>query len=150
MLLIALFQNMWDPGEGAGWAWAMNREPDPKVGAKQVLMQVAIGDAQVTNVGAQIQARAFGASTVAPQTKPVWGVEEKQPGFMGSAYVEWKYSDVPDDPVSNVPPSAQHDPHECPRREPAAQQQLRDFLEEGVVNQYCEGKCEGVREVTCP
>jgi hypothetical protein len=99
MLLIALFQNLWDPGEGAGWAWAMNREPTRRSAAKQVLMQVAIGDAQVTNVGAQIQARAFGASTVAPQTKPVWGVEEKQPGFVGSAYVEWQYTDVPTEPV---------------------------------------------------
>ncbi len=150
MLLIAVFQNMWDPGESAGWAWAMNREPDPEIGAKQVLMQVAIGDAQVSNVGAQIQARAFAASTVAPQTKPVWGVEEKAPGFTGSAYVEWRYSDVPAAPTDNTPPSKDHDPHECPRREPAAQQQLRDFLEEGVVNQYCEGICEGVRAVTCP
>lgn len=149
MLLIALFQNLWDPGEGAGWSWAMNREPDPKVGAKQVLMQVAIGDAQVTNVGAQIQARAFGASTVAPQTKPVWGVEEKQPGFQGSAYVEWRYTDVPEAPVTNEPPDSQFDPHECPRREAAAQQQLRDFLEDGTVNQYCDGICEGLRQKTC-
>lgn len=150
MLLIAVFQNLWDPGEGAGWSWAMNREPNPVVGAKQVLIQVAIGDAQVSNVGAQIQARAFGASTVAPQTKPVWGVEEKQPGFMGSAYVEWHYTDVPDEPTNNMPPTADADPHECPRREAAAQKQLRDFLEDGVVNQYCDGICEGVRAVTCP
>lgn len=150
MLLIAVFQNLWDPGEGAGWAWAMNREPDPDVGAKQVLMQVAIGDAQVTNVGAQIQARAFQASTVAPQTKPVWGVEEKQPGFSGNAYVEWKYTDVPDAPTDNTPPDTDSDPHECPRRELAAQKQLRDFLEDGVVNQYCDGICQGVRADTCP
>lgn len=147
--LIALFQNLWDPGEGAGWAWAMNAEPDPDIGAKQVLMQVAIEDAQVTNVGAQIQARAFGASTVAPQTKPVWGVEEKQPGFTGSAYVEWDYTDVPDPPVENVPPNKDLDPHECPRRQPAAQEQLRDFLETGVVNQYCDGVCQDVRANIC-
>jgi len=150
MLLIAVFQNLWDPGEGAGWSWAMNREPNADVGAKQVLMQVAIGDAQVSNVGAQIQARAFGASTVAPQTKPVWGVEEQPPGFTGSAYVEWRYTDVPKEPIDNTPPSKDADPHECPRRELAAQQQLRDFLEEGVVNQYCEGICEGLRAATCP
>ena len=149
MLLIALFQNMWDPGEGAGWAWAMNAEPDPDVGPKQVLMQVAIEDAQVTNVGAQIQARAFGAATVAPQTKPVWGLEEKQPGFSGNAYVEWQYSDVPDPPVENTPPDGDLDPHECPRRQPQAQEQLRDFLETGVVNQYCDGICEDVRANVC-
>lgn len=149
MLLIALFQNLWDPGEGAGWAWAMNAEPDPDVGGKQVLMQVAIEDSQVTNVGAQIQARAFGAATVAPQTKPVWGLEEKQPGFVGNAYVEWQYSDVPDPPVENRPPGKDLDPHECPRRQPQAQEQLHDFLETGVVNQYCDGICEDVRANIC-
>ncbi len=149
MLLIALFQNLWDPGEGAGWAWAMNREPNDVVGPKQVLMQVAIGDAQVTNIGAHIQARAFGASTVAPQFRPIFGVEEKAPGFTGSAFVEWHYTDVPEEPAENVPPNKDADPHECPRREAAAQQQLRDFLEDGVVNQYCEGVCEGLRQVTC-
>lgn len=150
MLLIALFQNLWDPGEGAGWAWAMNREPDPEVGPKQVLMQVAIEDHQVTNVGAQIQARAFGAATVAPQTRPVWGLEEKEPGFTGSAYVEWRYSDVPAPPVTNLPPFEGNDPHSCPRKQPEAQEQLRDFLETGVVNQYCEGVCEALQAEVCP
>lgn len=149
ILLISLFQNLWDPGEAAGWARAMNQEPDPEVGPKQALLQVAIGDAQVTTLGAHVQARAYGAATVAPQTRPVWGVEEKPPGFTGSALVEWYYSDVPPEPVENVPPDKSFDPHECPRREAAAQKQLRDFLETGVVNQYCEGKCEGLREVTC-
>jgi len=150
MVLISLFQNLWDPGEAAGWAWAMNREPDPEVGAKQVLLQVAIGDAQVTTLGAHIQARAYGAATVAPQTRPVFGLEEKPPGFVGSALVEWRYTDIPDEPVANVPPDKAFDPHECPRREAAAQQQLRDFLETGVVNQYCDGPCEGLRSMTCP
>jgi hypothetical protein len=149
MLLIALFQNLWDPGEGAGWAWAMNRDPSPTVGAKQVLMQVAIGDAQVTNIGAHIQARAFGASTIAPQFRPIWGVEEQPSGFAGSAFVEWNYTDVPEAPSTNTPPNKDFDPHECPRREPAAQQQLREFLEDGVVNQHCDGVCEGLRQVTC-
>lgn len=150
IVLISLFQNLWDPGESAGWAWAMNRDPDPAVGPKQVLLQVAIGDAQVTTLGAHVQARAFGAATVAPQTRPVWGVDEKKPGFVGSALVEWRYADVPPEPTDNVPPNKAFDPHECPRREAAAQQQLRDFLEAGVVNQYCDGVCEGLREVTCP
>lgn len=149
-VLLALFQQLWDPGESAGWARVMNSEPDPEIGPKQVLVQVAIGDAQVTTLGAHIQARAYGAATVAPQTRPVFGVEERQPGFVGSALVEWRYTDVPDEPVESLPPDKAFDPHECPRREAAAQQQLRDFLETGVVNQYCDGPCEGLRSVTCP
>jgi hypothetical protein len=102
MLLLAVFQNLWDPGEGSGWAWAMNKRAGARWPAKQVLMQVAIGDAQVTNIGAHIQARAFGAKTVAPQTRPVWGVEEQPSGFQGSALRRVElYTDVPDEPVEN-------------------------------------------------
>jgi len=86
---------------------------------------------------------------VAPQLRPIFGVEEKAPGFSGSAFVEWNDTDVPAAPVTNVPPTKDADPHECPRREAAAQLQLRDFIEEGVVNQYCDGVCEGLRQATC-
>ncbi|MEZ4384260.1 MAG: hypothetical protein R3A79_23200 [Nannocystaceae bacterium] len=142
-------QTLWDPGEAAGWVWAMNREPSPGIPAKDVLIQVAIGDAQVTTLGAQIQARAYGASTIAPQTRPIFGVEEKTPPFTGSAMVEWYYSDVPDEPVVNLPPAKAFDTHQCPRKEPAAQLQLRDFLVDGVINQHCDGKCGGLRSETC-
>ena len=54
------------------------------------------------------------------------------------------------DSVESVPPNKDGDTHECPRREPAAQEQLRDFLEDGVVNQYCEGVCESLRAEICP
>ena len=148
-LLLAAIQVLWDPGEAGGWSWAMNREPSPGIPAKDVLLQVAIGDAQVTTLGAQIMARAFGAKTVAPETRPVLGVPEAAPGFSGSALVEWLYTDVPPEPVVNLPPQKATDTHECPRREPAAQQQLRDFLVEGVVRHYCDGACVGVRKGTC-
>jgi hypothetical protein len=115
------------------------------MGDKKVLIQVGIGDAQVTTLGAHISARAFGASTVAPETRPIWGVDEAQPGFEGSAIVEWLYDDVPDEPVEAVPPGAETDPHECPRRSPAGQLQIVDFIETGVVNQYCEGICTDVQ-----
>lgn len=146
MLNLLAIQTLWDPGESAGWAWAMNREPSPGIPAKDVLLQVAIADAQVHTLGAHIQARTFGASTIAPQTRPIFGIDEKEPPFTGSALVEWRYTDIPDEPIVNLPPSKEHDPHGCPRKESAAQQQLRDFLVDGVVNQYCDGVCEGLRE----
>ena len=148
-LLLAAIQVLWDPAEAGGWVWAMNREPSPGIPAKEVLLQVAIGDAQVSTLGAQVMARAYGAVTVAPETRPVFGIDEAEPGFEGSALVEWHYTDVPPEPIENVPPTKATDPHECPRREPAAEQQLRDFLVDGVVNQYCAGICEGLREATC-
>ena len=146
---IALMSMIWEPTEGAGWLRAMNEDPAPGVPAKQVLIQDAIGDAQVTTLGAQIMARAYGAKTVAPETRPIWGVEEADGGFTGSAIVEWYYPDGAEEPYTNVPPDYALDTHECPRREWAAKAQLRDFLIDGQVNQYCDGVCEGVREGFC-
>jgi hypothetical protein len=144
--VIALMSMLWEPAEGAGWFHDMD---------KDVLLQVAIGDAQVSTLGAQMMARAYGASTVYPQTREVYGVQEQQGGFSGSALVEWSYPDGATEPVGNVPPDGDLDTHECPRREEAAQDQLRDFVETGVVNQYCfDGSgeptvCAGVRTGFC-
>ncbi len=142
MLLIAAFQTVWDPGEGAGWMHNMNAAPNGTP-AKDVLLHAAIGDAQVTTLGAQIMARAYGATTVAPQTREVWGIEEREPGYSGSALVEWLYPDGAEEPLEAVPPDEEADTHECPRRENAAHQQIHDFLVDGVVNQYCEGESCG-------
>jgi len=148
-LLMALLQQVWDPGEAAGWFKDMNEAPAADNVAKDILLQVAIGDAQVNTLGAHVMARAYGAKTVAPQTRPIWGIEEAEPGFSGSAVVEWFYPDGATEPFENVPPDKTLDTHECPRREPAAQQQIRDFFDLGVVNQHCDGPCEGIRQGFC-
>ena len=57
---------------------------------------------------------------------------------------------MPAEPVDQLPPEQSTDTHECPRREPAAKAQLRDFVRDGVVNHYCDGPCVGLRQVTCP
>ncbi len=147
-LMIAAIQHLWDPAEAAGYLHTMD-DPLPGSPVKQLLLQVAIGDAQVTPLGAEFMARAYGAMTVAPETRPIWGVEEAQPGFSGSAIVEWEYTDVPEAPVENLPPDTEHDPHECPRRELSGQAQIRDFFEGGTVEQHCDGPCVGLREDVC-
>ncbi len=146
---IALMSMIWEPTEGAGWLRSMNEAPGPGAPAKQVLIQTAIGDAQVSTLGAELMARAYGAKTIAPETRPIWGIEEADGGFTGSGIVEWYYPDGATEPFTNTPPDHELDTHECPRREPAAKDQLRDFLVDGVINQYCDGVCEGVREGFC-
>ena len=151
-LLLVAVQTLWDPAESSGYLHHMTEDPLPGTKTKTVLIQVGRGDAQVSNLGAAVNARSYGATTVAPQTREVWGVDEAQPGFSGSALVEFSYSDVPEEPFLNLPPEEGSDTHECPRREPAGQLQIRDFLETGVVNQYCDGPggiCEGLRAGLC-
>ncbi len=148
-LLLISMQTLWDPGEPSGYADVLSKNPFPGNQPKQILLHPAIGDAQVTPLGAHIMARAFDAKTIAPQTRPIWGVEEAQPGHTGSAIVEWEYSDVPDAPDTNLPPNAETDTHECPRRQAWAQEQIVDFLLTGVVNNPCGGQCIALREGLC-
>ncbi|MCB9673857.1 MAG: hypothetical protein H6737_02010 [Alphaproteobacteria bacterium] len=149
LLIQGLTQQVWDPAEGAGYLWAINRDPLPDTPAKDILIHTAIGDNQVTTIGGQIQARAYGAKLVGPTHRDVWGVESSAPGFTGSALVEWHYSDAAIEYDDNTPPDGP-DPHECPRREPASYEQVRDFLVDGVVNHYCDGVCSSTVAEVCP
>jgi hypothetical protein len=51
-------------------------------------LNTAFGDAQVTRLAAHIQARAYGASTIAAQSEPLFQVPERTAPFTGSAIVE--------------------------------------------------------------
>jgi hypothetical protein len=139
---IETFEALWEPAEAGGWAYDMNRDVADGMQAKQVLIQSGLGDAQVTTLGAEMMARAYGAKTISPQTQPIFGVEEGPASFTGSGIVEFTWSDVLPMPVTNTPPDLEHDPHECPRREPAGQQQAAEFLETGVITNHCDGVCD--------
>ena len=147
--VVGLTQQVWDPVEPGGWMWDLGRDT-----GKEVLMQVAIYDNQVTTLGSQIQARAYDAFIPKPGVRPVWGVEERDvgaDGSAGSAYVEWLYPDLPPEFEAASPPGrdeelvgtafegcARTDPHEGPRRERPAQDQLWTFLTTGKVVQPCD------------
>lgn len=150
MLVAGFIQTLWDPVEPGGWMWDLVRDRETP---KDVLMQVAIYDHQVTTLGAHIQARAYGAYTPKPAVRPIWGVPEKDvgdDGMDGPAIVEWKYSFLPDEPTETVPPGSEEalegtsfegedvpDPHDWVRQEFDAQEQLWHFLETGKVIQTC-------------
>ncbi len=149
-LLIAAMGMIWAPGEPGGYANVTEIDPLPGTPPKAVLIHDAIGDAQVTTLGAQLMARSWGATAVAPAVRPIWGVAEAAPPFGGSGIVEWSYSDVPPEPVEALPPSAETDTHECPRREVRGQVQIEAFFETGVIEATCDGACVGLRANVCP
>ena len=132
-LWMGLMQTLWDPGEPTAYLDSIH---DPLEGNphKEVLLQIAIGDAQVTPLGAHIQARGMGAKLLQPAIRPIWGLEDMQSGEVGSAIVEWDYGlEVP---FESIPPDG-YDPHSRPRNNFAGQQQLNHFLMTGEVVNYC-------------
>jgi hypothetical protein len=75
-------QLLWDRGEGDGYAAnlrAGNELPDTP--PHQVLLQLAVGDHQVSNVAAEVEARTIGAKLYDPAVNPGrhWDVDP----FMG-------------------------------------------------------------------
>ena len=60
-LVMALMQMLWDRAEGNGYAQHMTTDPLPNTPAHQVLLHAALGDFQVTNFSAEVEARTIGA-----------------------------------------------------------------------------------------
>lgn len=97
---------------------------------------------QVTPLAAAVMARSYGAATVTPQTRPVFGVPEVAAPLEGrSVLMEWNYTFVDPVPVGDQPPDSATDTHECVRREPAAMRQVGAFVASGgnIVTQTCVG-----------
>jgi hypothetical protein len=157
-LILSLIQMLWDRGEPNGYAHRMTSNPLPGTPAHKVLMNVALGDHQVTNFQSDVEARTIGASTHTPIIDPgrwpdydiLWNVPAiTSYPFDGSAVV---YGDigpvrpnpspppdeigVPPPPLTNTPNREGEDPHGAPRGAPLALQLISDFLRPngGVTN----------------
>ena len=146
-LLLSLYQMLWDRGENNGYANHLVSDPLPNTPAKNVLLHVAFGDHQVTHTSAEIMARTMGI----PLHQPAL-VERRHHDInpfveqmaistyphRGSALVyydggpgpndEWDNTGTHVPPVVNVPPRTGNDPHERPRRDPNAMEQISGFM----------------------
>src|SRR3954453_18766506 len=150
-LALDLAQVLWDRGEPDGVAQHMTTDPLPGTPPHTVLMHVAFGDHQVTQFQADVEARTIGASIHvqiladgrSPQKKPSWGIPPIGAYPLGgSAIVYWDAgaARVAPPPLTNTAPRELEDPHEYPRRTPAARQQKSDFLSPGgSVTDVCGG-----------
>ena len=139
-LWIGLMQMLWDPAEPTGYLDSLTKDPLPGNSEKTALLQVAIGDAQVTTLGAHVQARGIGAGLLEPSARDVWGLEPMESGEKGSALVEWDY-DI-EEPFISTFPDPDTDPHGRPRKSFAGQEQLNHFLKTGEVVNFCNGSCD--------
>ena len=149
-LVMGLLQMLWDRGESNGYAAHMTSDPLPNTPAHQVLLHAALGDFQVTNVSAEVEARTIGARVMdsalgvgrhwAATAYPYFGLDpfDRDPGgsilpWNGSALVYWDSGNlVP--PNWNVPPAEDGgDPHEDPRRDPRSGDQKAHFWLTGEI-----------------
>jgi hypothetical protein len=156
-LAINLMQMLWDRCEPSGYSHhlvAGNKLPGATI--KNVLMRNALGDHQVTQLGAHIMARAMNAKALTTGVRPdgVFGLE-----YVGSAtetenfIAEYDFGN-PIDPPCNLPPAYLgvgicDDPHGKLRSTEAARKQLDHYLQTGEGRNFCpdgdldaEGVCQ--------
>jgi hypothetical protein len=141
-IVLGLVQMHWDRTEPNGYAPYITSNMLPGTPKHDVLLHVAIGDYQVSPLGAHLIARSVGAKNLAPVNRSIYGLEEVTGPFSGSGIVEYDFN-LPMAPTTNVPPPGpgEDDPHDKVRVLDASYDQTNDFLREGVVKPYCDGPC---------
>ncbi len=136
---IGLDQMLWDRSEPSGFSTHITSNLFPGTPAHSVLMQVSIGDHQVTTLGAHILARAAGAVTLTPANRPIYDISEVSPPYTGPAtLVEYDFG-LPPVPLTNIPMTQGNDPHGELADTPGAISQAQHFLQTGEVQNFCDG-----------
>jgi hypothetical protein len=165
-LLLSLVQLLWDRGEANGYAHFLTDNPLPDTPPHEVLLRVALGDHQVSNVTAEVEARTAGIKVYFPALQPGRHWEEdpfmeiqKQTTFPmtdGSLMVYYDSGPVgftgsrgvgvAPPPVGNVPPRTEwgygRDPHGDPRNADSGVRHAVTFLNGPAINGQDRGTIE--------
>ena len=139
-MAIGLVQMLWDKTEPNGYIPYITDDLLPNTPSHSILIQNALGDHQVSELGAHYLARATKATLVDPFVRPIYGLETKKAPFSGNAIVEFDFGNPPI-PDGDQPPTQGSDPHETVRRTPEAYDQADVFFRTGQVTQTCSGPC---------
>ncbi|MCS6799593.1 MAG: hypothetical protein NZ898_13910 [Myxococcota bacterium] len=145
VFVLNLVQQLWDRVDPGSFTRHLERDPLPGTPPHRALLTVAIGDHQVTPLGAHVMARAIGAPLVVPAPRSIWGISEVAPTdarpHEGSALVEFDFG-LPPEPLGPEPLREGTDPHEGPRTLEAWARMTDRFLRTGQVVHTCDGPCD--------
>lgn len=152
--VLGLVQMMWDRTEPNGWApYITKNTVTADTPQKRLLMGAALGDYQVTPLGAHIMARTVGAVHLTPGFRSIYGLKNWDtsdgadgPLTTGSAYQEFDFG-LPPVPITNLPPTGpdfpeNKDPHDEVRQLESVFNATDAFLRDGLIRNFCPGKCQ--------
>ena len=136
---------VWDRSEPDGFMPYITKNTLPNTPAHEVLIHAAIGDYQVTPLGAHIIARTVGAKNLTPVNRELYGIPDAPPPITGSAIVEWSFGLLPapltDNPPGDLCPANAApmcgDPHDVLRVQPASIAQETTWYATGTVVDTC-------------
>jgi hypothetical protein len=160
-LILSLIQTLWDRGEANGYAHHMTRDPYPNTPPHEVILDMAFGDHQVSNVTTEVEARTIGARLREPaldpgrslDVAPYYGIPRiQQFPYAGSGMIvadvgplrteNGKTKGTPPPPPENKPNRQGVDPHGPDQSETVyGRQVISEFLRiGGVVINACGSK----------
>jgi hypothetical protein len=102
---------------------------------KQLLMQIAVADDEVSNVASEYQVRSMGIPVLAPSVYQPWGVELAE-GPVENALAIFDFGLGETIPVTNTPPP-DNEVHSYVRRREAAIEMMRGFFATGDIVSTC-------------
>lgn len=141
VFLLALADMLWERTEPAGYAPYVLKDMLPGTPEHRVFINAAIGDHQVTTLGAAVMARTMGMEHVDSGIRDIWGLEKVTAPHDGSGIVEYDFG-LPPDPIENLPQTACEDPHGKLRKLEEFRQQIDAFYRTGIIENFCtDGVC---------
>jgi hypothetical protein len=150
--VIATYQrgfDRFDPSQYARYVLAEDLPFGPPSGRerKEVLLQIGTGDHQVPNVASWLHARILGVPLVTPSARDVPLLATTAAPATGSGMFVFDVGD--DESFYDDPQPAQVDTeaHERLRRTDEVREQIRAFLDDGVIVNPCDGACINVPEL---
>lgn len=120
---------------------ATHASPDNGASSRQVLEMMGIGDSQVPNIGSALHARVMGIPLLEPSpVSPLIGASTKTfPAESG--FVAYDLGVSADFNAVAEPAEDENPVHEGLRRVPEAMDQMATFINEGVIENFCDGAC---------
>jgi len=142
-LVIGLCQMRWDKVEGSGVVnTVLNGTPTAPI-AKQLLMEIALSDEQVPNLGSFWQARSMGIPVLGPTPITPWGLTvSSSPLAPGASAILIMDGGAPAPPSTNLPaPAVSPSMHDLTRTQAATRRQIKEFFDTGMIVNECTGVC---------
>jgi len=146
-LLISIMQMRWDKTEPSGIANTVLDGTPTGVPPKQLLMQIALADEQVSDFAAYWEARTMKVPVVSPTVASPWGMTAKDAPQTGSGLVIYDCAG-PALPLTNTAPpksacamAGTSELHDLPAHVAAGRRQMKTFLETGQIVNECTGAC---------
>jgi hypothetical protein len=134
-LMINLMQNQWDRTDPTAVADTIMNGGFPGTPQKQVLMQIAIADDEVPNLGSEYQARTMGIPLILPSPKMPYGLTgTSSPAQSGILYYDFGLGNtIPDG--NEAPPD--NSVHGSIRNKTATTEMMKAFYETGLITNLC-------------